>query len=162
MVDAAYIAATVARALGMPEDASGTGRLAARLKKKTTLLVLDNCEHFIADVAQLVHALLRECPSLTILTTSREPFGLLGEAAYRLESLAVPEQRIPSLDVAMACAATALFMERARSSDVRYEFNSDRVEVMVQICRAVDGIPLAIEMAVGHLPTLGIRAILSG
>ena len=135
---------TVLGALGLRESGLLPGaqpavvdRLVAALAERDLLLVLDNCEHVIAETASLVHRLLAECPGLRVLTTSREPLGITGEALHPLGSLEIGP-------------AVRLFVDRARA--VRPDFVADeRVE---RICLELDRLPLAIELAAARLRTL--------
>ncbi len=141
----------VATALGTPQDPgrSATARILDHLRNRQVLLVLDNCEHLIDNVADLVDEILRSCPDSQVLTTSREGLAVLGEALFR----------VPSLSVDADAAAVTLFVERAQL--VRDDFfidNSNR-DVVISLCERLDGIPLAIELATARLKMLTIEQI---
>jgi predicted ATPase/DNA-binding SARP family transcriptional activator len=131
--------------------------LAAELQQRTMLLVLDNCEHLIETVAPTVEHLLRSCPGLRILATSRERLRVGAERVYRLNSLPVPKtEQVWALDGASArtFAAIDLFVDRAMATDHRFVLRDDEVPAVAGICRHLDGIPLAIELAAGRISTL--------
>jgi predicted ATPase/DNA-binding CsgD family transcriptional regulator len=120
--------------LSLPVGDEARDALAGRLQNKTALLVLDNCEHLIGPMAAVVAKLVRACPRVAILTTSREPLGITGEATYRL----------PPLEGANAAA---LFVSRAKAIDNHFTVDADGSRAIAEICRRLDGIPLAIELA---------------
>jgi predicted ATPase len=126
------------------------------------LLILDNCEHVIAEAAALADALLRGCPHLRIFATSREPLRIAGERAYRLPSLRFPmPQEAFGLTAAGAAgyAATMLFAQRAQASDQRFALSDDNAPIVAEICRRLDGIPLAIELAAARVNILSVWAL---
>jgi len=145
----------VTEAMGL-EPAAGADpvrTLVARLSSRRLLLLLDNCEHLVDACAALVRRLLRECPGLRVLTTSREPLHVPGEVTLRVPSLAVPGAGEPAA-AALTQEAVRLLVERA--GDVRPGFRLDEVTVgpVVAICRRLDGVPLAIELAAARLAHL--------
>ncbi len=127
-------------------------RLAAALSTRSLLLVLDNCEHLIAAVAAVVDRLLGDCPRLHVLATSREPLGITGETLWPLAPLALPPADADPAD-ALGYPAVRLLAERARA--VRPGFTVDAL-LMAQVCRALDGMPLAIELAAARLRTMSL------
>jgi predicted ATPase/DNA-binding XRE family transcriptional regulator len=123
------------------------GAIAAALgNNRESLLILDNCEHVIDEAAAAALAILRAAPGITILATSRERLAIEGEYVYRLSALSAQK-------------ALELFEERAYASDVRVTFTSQEREKSAQICRHVEGIPLAIELAATRVPTLGLDVL---
>ncbi|GHJ48371.1 SARP family transcriptional regulator [Catellatospora sp. TT07R-123] len=134
-----------------PRDA--TSRLVEVLAAPGTLVVLDNCEHLVAAVAQLADDLLSRCPRLRIVATSREPLGILGENLCPVAPLSLPE---PGADVARALSFPVVELLRDRAVAVRPDFAVDEgnVAAVVEICRRLDGLPLAIELAAARLRTL--------
>ncbi|OKJ17445.1 hypothetical protein AMK19_03230 [Kitasatospora sp. CB01950] len=130
-----------------------TGRIVRALEGRDVLLVLDNCEHLIADAARLAHRLLAAAPRLTVLATSREPLGVPGETLWPVRPLAVPEPG-STPQQALAHPAVALFVERAAAARPDFTLNDDTAEPVVRICRALDGLPLALELAAARLRTL--------
>jgi len=156
--DAAVVANTVAQALGIAvtPERPAAATLVSVLKRQAALLVLDNCEHLLDAAARLVETLLRECPALRVLVTSQEALKLPEEHAYRLASLAVPAQDEP---VPAEAGAVALFIARAQAADPRLRFDAASLPTVAAICRALDGIPLAIELAAARVPLLGIDGL---
>ncbi|MDQ4126389.1 MAG: LuxR C-terminal-related transcriptional regulator [Actinomycetota bacterium] len=154
----------VARTLGVGERA-GVGRtevIAEAVDEKQLLLMLDNCEHLIGACAELAQALLVSCPRLRILATSRETLGVAGETDWRVPSLAVPEEgHPPSLEEAASYEAVALFVERARSKLSTFSLTGENVQAVAEVCRRLDGIPLAIELAAARTRVLGVEQIAS-
>ena len=121
------------------------------------LLALDNAEHLLADVAQLCKALHAAAPGLRLLTTSQAPLRLAAERVFRIQPLAVPLGAIPA-QAALQFGAVALFAERAQAVDQRFVLTDATAPAVIEACRALDGLPLAIELAAARAPTLGIRA----
>ncbi|MGA8326670.1 MAG: helix-turn-helix domain-containing protein, partial [Candidatus Cybelea sp.] len=138
--DFSLIATAIANALGLQEVANHPLRetLVAFLKNKTVLLLLDNCEHVIAEAATIADFLLHACPNLRILATSREPLRAGGERTYRLPSLAENE-------------AAALFADRAQAADAHFTLTDGNGPIVGEICRRLGGIPLAIELAAAQV-----------
>ena len=145
----------VAEAMGL-DPAAGSDplrTLGARLATRHVLVLLDNCEHLVDGCAGLVRRLLRECPDLRVLTTSREPLHLPGEVTMRVPSLGVPMRTEP-LAAAYGHESVRLLVDRA--CDVRPDFRLDEsnLTAVVDICRRLDGVPLAIELAAARLAHL--------
>ena len=129
--------------------------LAGILETKIALLVLDTCEHLIEGVSKLANTLLQRCPRLTILATSRTPLDVAGEAIYRLPSLSLPPPGpAPPVEDATAYDAIALFVDRAAVSAPEFRLLAENVESVVEVCRRVDGIALAIEIAAARMNVL--------
>ncbi|HWE64374.1 MAG TPA: LuxR family transcriptional regulator, partial [Chloroflexota bacterium] len=130
----------------------------AALRSRHLLLVLDNCEHLLDACAALVEALLHACPQVTLLATSREPLGIGGETIWRVPSLALPDPQYPPPLKALAqVEAVRLFVERALVVQPRFALTGHNAAVVAQICRQLDGIPLAIELAAARLRGLSIE-----
>jgi predicted ATPase len=130
------------------------------LQFKHVLLVLDNCEHMIQASADLADALLRTCPSLRILVTSREPLGIGGELAYRVPSLDVPDLRdLPPLERLVEHEAIRLFVERASFALPTFRVTEQNALAVAQVCSRLDGIPLAIELAAARVKALAVERI---
>ncbi|MFJ5922143.1 AfsR/SARP family transcriptional regulator [Kitasatospora sp. NPDC092948] len=149
-------AGTGALAGGLPtgEPPGGpTERIVRALDGRDVLLVLDNCEHLIADAAGLAHRLLTAAPRLTVLATSREPLGVPGETLWPVRPLAVPEPG-GTPQQALAHPAVALFAERAAAVRPGFTPDRDTLEPVVRICRELDGLPLAIELAAARMRAL--------
>ncbi len=128
----------------------------AALKAEPHLLVLDNCEHLLPEVADIISDLLKEVAALCILATSQEPLNLKDESVYRLKALPLPDANA-SLDAARVCGAVALFIDRAQAADQQFSVTSENIAVVIDICRRLDGIPLAIELAAARLRVLGVE-----
>ena len=128
------------------------------LASKQALLVLDNCEHVLSACAALVTTLLERCPQLRILVTSRETLHVPGEMVYRVPSLELPSTAtdVPALD---AVPAVQLFVSRARSAQSSFNLMARNAQAVVQICRRLDGIPLAIELAAAQTKMLTAEQI---
>ena len=130
------------------------------LRPRQMLLVLDNCEHLIAGCASLAEQLLRSAPSLRILATSREALGITGETVWRVPSLSVPETgATPSPDALLEYEAPRLFVERAASVAPSLALTLANTPTILEICRRLDGIPLAIELAAARLNMLSVDVI---
>ncbi|MET7330444.1 BTAD domain-containing putative transcriptional regulator [Nonomuraea sp. NPDC005650] len=130
-------------------------RLIAAVRERAILLILDNCEHMIEAAAAFADRLLGECRRLRIVATSREPLGITGEVLWQVEPLALPEQ---GADPAEAGASPAVRLLRDRAELVRKDIGSDAhtLATMARICRALDGMPLAIELAAARLRTMSL------
>ncbi|MFI9322617.1 BTAD domain-containing putative transcriptional regulator [Kitasatospora aureofaciens] len=128
-------------------------RIIRALEGREVLLVLDNCEHLIEDAARLTHRLLAAAPRLTVLATSREPLGISGEAIWPVTPLAVPEPGSTAQE-ALAHPAVALFTQRAAAACPGFTLDHDTAEPVVRICRELDGLPLALELAAARLRAL--------
>jgi predicted ATPase/transcriptional regulator with XRE-family HTH domain len=133
--------------------------LARRLGARRLLIVLDTCEHVLADVAKTVVAILRRCPRVAMLATSRERLGVSGEAVYRLAPLTVPAGRVADLREAHRYASLDLFIRRAMSAEHGVCFTDENAEAVAAICRVLDGIPLLIERAAARVGALGVQAL---
>jgi len=156
----APVEARITSALGLRlQDAGDRTALAHELRTRSLLLVMDNCEHVLESVASTVAALLKECSALKILATSRERLSLSGEAAFRIENLPVPpaDARL-SADTVRAFSAIELFIERATLADHRFELRDELVPIVASICRRLDGLALAVEIAAARSP-LGLSEL---
>ena len=162
IADPALVQKTVASALNVREQPGRdmTETLVDALRPRVLLLILDNCEHLLAAIAELAHALLRECPTLRILGTSRVPLSVPGEMLWRVPSLSLPDPgRLPPLDHVQQYEAMRLFAERARSVDPAFALTSDNARVVAEVCQRLDGIPLAIELAAARTRILAVEQI---
>ncbi len=153
---------TVGSALGLREQ---PGRqlvetLSDLLRPKSLLLLLDNCEHLLVACAQLVHSLLRACPNLRILATSRERLGIAGETAWRLPSLSLPDpQRLPPLERLTEYEAVRLFVERAAAVLPSFAATTQNAQYIGQVCHQLDGMPLAVELAAARVSAVSPEQI---
>ena len=141
--------------LGEAPNAEPTDRLIAAIREREALLILDNCEHVIESAAAFAHRVLGECPRLRILATSREPLGITGEALWLVEPLALPSEDASPGEIESS-PAVRLLRDRARA--VRKDLTTDAhtSTIMARVCRALDGIPLAIELAAARLRTMSL------
>lgn len=136
-----------------------------RLRTAHVLLILDNCEHLIAETANLCQAVLRECGHLRILATSREPLGVEGEKVWRTTPLSVPElAHLPGhpatlVRVVQGFEGVQLFAERARAADDRFRIGPDNALAVAEVCQYLEGIPLAIELAAVFVKWISIHEI---
>jgi predicted ATPase/DNA-binding SARP family transcriptional activator len=159
--DPGLVPVTVAVALGLtlPSGAESPERVASALGAKHLLLVLDNCEHVIDAATRMAEALLRADPHAWVLATSREPLRAPGESVYRVLSLQVPAEATKHREDLLEVAAVKLFVVRAQAKDRRFVLDGRGAPIAGAICRRLDGIPLAIELAAASTATLGIDEI---
>ena len=161
LADPALVPVAVAVALGLmlPAGAESPERVAAALAGKRLLLVLDNCEHVIDAAARMAEALLRAAPHARVLATSREPLRAPGESVHRVAPLEVPPDEGRAADEVRETAAVRLFEARARAMDPRFALGPARAAVAGAVCRRLDGIPLAIELAAARAAALGVETL---
>jgi predicted ATPase/DNA-binding NarL/FixJ family response regulator len=159
LVDPRLLPAMVGTAVGVPESPGEDAVTAVcrRLASHKVLLVLDNCEHVVERCAELAEQLLRCCPSLTIVATSRELIGASGERVFRLAGLDVPDARTAE----ESSGALALFAERAEAMSPGFRLNSADLRVAALLCRLLDGLPLALELAAARVGSLGLAEIVA-
>ena len=162
LAEARLVAQAVATALdikaaaGMPV----TQALLAGLKDRRLLLVLDNCEHLLQACADLARLLLEASPGLVVLASSREALRVSGEVSYPVPALALPEPALALADAALpACEAMQLFAERAVAAQPAFELDAANWPAVAGICRQLDGIPLAIELAASRVRSLSVDHI---
>ncbi|MDR3032198.1 MAG: hypothetical protein LBV78_03675, partial [Kitasatospora sp.] len=158
--DPALVPAAVSVALGVGQ-APGTSlmdALAATVRRRQLLLVLDNCEHMLAAVAELCAALLPVADDMRILATSRELVGVAGEARYRLGPLGLPD--LNGTPSTWASEAAALFAERARRVDPHFTLGAESGPLVERLVGRLDGMPLAIELAAARVEALGVAGLL--
>jgi predicted ATPase/DNA-binding SARP family transcriptional activator len=146
--------------LGGAPNAEPTERLIAAIREREMLLILDNCEHVIERAATFAHRVLGECRRLRILATSREPLGITGEALWLVEPLPVPDGNASPGEIESSPAVQLL---RDRAAAVRKDLTVDArtLATMARVCRALDGMPLAIELAAARLRTMSIDQLAS-
>lgn len=163
LADEEFVPQTVASFLGIVEspDQAIVETLVNTLRSQTMLLILDNCEHLLEACAQLVEILLKNCPNIKIIATSREVLRLEGEAFYQVPTLAVPKHRdIQSMDELAKYESIKLFAERAALVVSSFEITKENVGTIVKICNRLDGIPLAIELAAARVDIFTVDEIL--
>jgi len=161
---ASSVVEALARVLGVGQsrNAPPIEAIVTHIGRKPLILILDNCEHVIGEAAALADSVLRSCPNTRIIATSRESLRIGGECAYRLPSLEVPTPaQGASLTAREAAAfpAIELFAQRARSVDFGFALSDENASTIADICRRLDGIPLAIELAAARLTTLSLREL---
>lgn len=164
VTDDTLLIQTVAGTLGLHEE-PGIPLEQAILDychSKRILLLLDNCEHLVHAAAEFADRLLRRCSTVSVLATSREALGIGGETRYRVPSLSLPNPTEPiSLERLLNCAAVQLFVERATSVKSDFQLTSDNSLAVAQICRRLDGIPLATELAAARTRSMPVTKLAS-
>ena len=161
--DPKLVPGAIASALGVREapDRPLTEVLYEHLKPRKTLLVLDNCEHLVEGCATLADTLLRACPDLVILATSREPLRIAGESSWPVPSLSLPDpQYLPPAGELVRYEAVRLFVERAKAVDAGFGLTERNASAVARLCHKLDGIPLAIELAAARTRVLTVEQIL--
>ncbi|MFL6120659.1 AfsR/SARP family transcriptional regulator [Actinophytocola sp.] len=159
LTDDTQVAPALAAALGLPDGgAPSESRLVAALTDRPLLVILDNCEHVIAGAAGLAHRLLAACPLLRILATSREGLGITGEVLFAVRQLAVPPADA-ELAAALASPAIRLFADRAAAVRPGFTVDAATIGAVRRICAALDGLPLAIELAAARLRALTLDEV---
>jgi predicted ATPase/DNA-binding SARP family transcriptional activator len=156
LTDAVLAALDVREIAGTPETVAD--RLAAVMGSR--LLVLDNCEQVVSEVAELTDRLLAAAPGLRVLATSREPLGLAGEVVWSVPTLDVPA-RDDELDAASTCSSVQLFVARASAASRDFTLSAETLADVSVLCRRLDGIPLALELAATRVRALGVRGLVA-
>ncbi len=160
--DQAHVARTIADALGLLEQ-SGVSTLDVLLeilKPKRLLIVLDNCEHLLVACASLVSEVMRRCPGVQILASSREVLGVAGEQAYIVPSLSLPDATKPQTPESLThFEAVRLFIDRALLSRADFQVTNQNAPAVASLCIHLDGIPLAIELAAARLRSLSVEEL---
>ncbi len=161
LTDPTLVTPAVAQAVGVREEPGRTllATLVTALGYGRVLLVLDNCEHLLDACASLAESLLLACPDLRILATSREPLGVTGEVAWRVPSLALPEGDVAVKDLASS-EAVELFVERTRAARPGFVLSERNAPAVLELCRRLDAIPLALELAAAQVCFLTPEEIL--
>ncbi len=161
LADAAQVPATIAAALGITPapDKPLISELIRNLRPRQTLLLLDNCEHLLAETFALVAELLTHAPALQLLATSRAPLRLRGEQILRVEPLALPPVAGSSLEAFGQNSSVRLFVERARAVRSAFRLTDANAPQVAEVCRRLDGLPLAIELAAARISMLSPEAL---
>lgn len=158
--DQSLVASAVLTTLQLPSVTGDTAdTVIAYLKTRRMLLILDNCEHVIAKARELAARVLESCTRVHILSTSREALDVAGEQTYYLPSLEVPPESLRSAREAMPYGGVALFVDRALAVDASFLMTDGNARDVAEICRRLDGIPLAIELAAARVKTLAPHQI---
>ena len=161
VLDEDAVAPRISEALRL---AAAPGRLVLEtlldaLTPQDVLIVLDNCEHLIGGCAKTADAIMRRCPRVRLLATSREPLGISGETIYRVPSLSLPAPDDSGCAAAGSSDAVALFADRATAQGVSLPLDEESAAVVVSVCRRLDGMPLAIELAAARLRSLALTEL---
>ena len=162
LADPTLVTQTVATALGIHEQAGQNllQTVTDYLKSRTLLLLLDNCEHLLSACVQLAASLLRSCPQVKVLATSREALGIAGEQTYRVPSLSLPDlKQTLTVETLLQSEAVRLFTERALLVQSDFVVRPHSVVALGQLCSRLDGIPLAIELAAARVRSLSVEEI---
>jgi predicted ATPase len=160
LTDAALVPTALGTALGLPiNTADATPAIVAYLRPRQMLLVLDSCEVAPDRTAALAEEIAAAAPGVHILTTSREPLRAEGEQVFRIPPLEVPASERPSATDALDFSAVQLLVERIAAGIEGYQLSDEDAPIATDICRRLDGIPLAIELAAGRVGALGLGAI---
>jgi predicted ATPase len=160
--DEALLPETVLAGLGLREapDQVPLATLTEHLRTRRALLVLDNCEHLVAACAAVVDALLRACPGVRVLATSRELLGVAGETAWRVPSLALPDAEEGAAAGSVAgCEAVQLLVDRVRLAQPGFAVTDANAPTVARLCRRLDGIPLALELAAARVRGMTVEQI---
>jgi len=159
LTDGAQVPGAVAAALGLP-DHSGSAALSSVLEvlaEQDTVILLDNCEHVIEDAARFCEQVIRYCPRVRFIATSREPLGIEGERVYRVPSMSLPPRDAISAAELSGSDSVTLFVERAKSHEPGFVLDDAAAPLVATICRRLDGIPLALELAAARLSSMSLR-----
>jgi predicted ATPase/DNA-binding winged helix-turn-helix (wHTH) protein len=160
--DVQHVASAIALALGLslPDGVDGFAALCEELENVALLLILDSAEHLGDALATPLATLVSRTQAVRVLVTSQAPLGITGESVYRLPVLAVPAAGVAQTEAA-TFASVALFAQRAKAADHRFELTAGNVTLVAEICRRLDGIPLALELAAARVPALGLAELLA-
>ncbi len=163
LTDPALLATTLATALALPSETPQSPRDAVlrQLRPRQTLLVVDNCEHLLAGVAALLAHLLAHCPAVQVLATSRAPLHIRGEQLFPVAPLAVPQDVAEPYAVVTDYAAVQLFAARAAAAQPSFRVNPGNAATVAALCRALDGLPLAIELTAARMTVQSPAALLA-
>jgi predicted ATPase len=161
VIDGEAVASAITATLGI---AGRPGRSALDvvlevLAPQNVLIVLDNCEHLIAACAQVAEAILRRCARVHLLATSREPLGIGGERVYRVPSLSLPDAEADDAVTLAAADSVVLFLERTHAHGIELTLDSETGPLVASVCRRLDGMPLAIELAAARLRSLPLATL---
>jgi predicted ATPase/Tfp pilus assembly protein PilF len=166
VADPGMVQAAVGAVLGVKQEPGRSllSLIVHQLQGRTSLLILDNCEHLLAAAAELAADIVAACPTARIISTSRESLGIEGERTWRVPSLGLPELEppsgSPSTEEMRQAESVQLFLERAASAKPGFVESDSDIPTIAQICRRLDGIPLAIELAAARVKVLSVGQIL--
>ena len=163
VTEAALVPQVVGDVLGIHQPATQTwpDELARQLRARSLLLVLDNCEHLILACAELVDRLARECPNLSVVATSLQPLGVAGETTWRVPPLVLPVASTASFAEIADSEAVQFFVARVRAHLPDFELSEQNARAVAEICRRLDGLPLALELVAARVESLGVAEVAS-
>ncbi|MGZ4136749.1 MAG: BTAD domain-containing putative transcriptional regulator, partial [Actinomycetota bacterium] len=144
---------------GTPRGGSPTDRIDERLRGRDAVLILDNCEHLVAPVAELARSILEEHEAVRILATSREPLGVPGEVRWPVQTLRVASRATGDVRDLLGSEAVRLFVDRAKAANPSFELTDENASSVVEVCRRLDGLPLALELAAARVSALPVATI---
>jgi predicted ATPase/transcriptional regulator with XRE-family HTH domain len=161
VTDPDAVPAAIAAALGIQAQPAqpALDTLADALAPQDVLIVLDNCEHLLGGCAKTAETILRRCPKVRLISTSREPLGVAGEMLYRVPSLSLPEAGDDDGAAARSCDAVALLADRASAQGIHLDVSARAVDLAVSVCRRLDGMPLAIELAAARMRSMSLAEL---
>jgi predicted ATPase/class 3 adenylate cyclase len=161
LTDGEQIPAAVAGVLGLPDPGGqpSPGPVVAALREQDALILLDNCEHVIDAAAKFCAEVTRSCPRVRVLATSREPLGIDGERVYRVPSMSLPAADAGASSDLAGSDAAGLFVERARARDAGFTVDDAAAPLIASVCRRLDGIPLALELAAARLSSMSLAQL---
>ena len=162
LCDSSLVPQSVAQVLGVTEepDKPLVQTLVAALKDRKMLLVLDNCEHVLSVCARLVDTLIRACPTLKVLASSREGLGIAGETVYRIPPLSLPDLKHTATPASLSMyEAVRLFVDRAVAVLPAFVVTNQNAPALASLCHRLDGIPLAIELAAARVRSMSVEEI---
>jgi predicted ATPase/DNA-binding winged helix-turn-helix (wHTH) protein len=158
LTDPSHVPTAVATSLGLVLKAKDvTAELLDAVRSKKLLIILDSCEHLIDAVASLAERLVREAPQIHVLATSRELLRVEGEYCYRILPLEFPSGSLQTISAMLCYPAIQLFVERVAAKGGNYTLTDAEAPYVAEICRKLDGVPLAIELAAGRVAALGVK-----
>jgi predicted ATPase len=159
--DSRFVPSALGSALGLPTVTDNpTPGLVSFIMDREMLIVFDNCEHVVEAVALLAETLLKGAPAVNILATSREALRAEGEVTHRLAPMGVPPSSpVPTAATALTFASVQLFAQRATAHDASFVLSDDDAPIVADICRRLDGIPLAIELGAARIDALGVMGL---
>jgi predicted ATPase/transcriptional regulator with XRE-family HTH domain len=161
ILDPTLVSQAVTSTLGLPESRDGAPiePLIKYLRTKQILLIFDNCEQIVAETARLAEEILRACPNVQILATSREIFDIPGEIRFHVPPLSLPEGESLTRDIPSQSESVRLFVERTQAVFPFFALKEDNLSSVIRICRRLDGMPLAIELAAARMSALSVQQI---
>jgi predicted ATPase/class 3 adenylate cyclase len=162
LTEAEQIPAAVAAVLGLADHGGqqvSLDSLTDALRDQESLILLDNCEHVIDAAAKFCGQVVRDCPRLRVLATSREPLGIEGERVYRVPSMSLPPGEVDAVADVAASDAVRLFVDRARAHDSGFVLDAPAAPLVASVCRRLDGIPLALELAAARLSSMSLPQV---